>query len=64
MSLVSQWTDAENTLYILSLHHTQIFFILVLRNTVALASGQLALSVGICIVSQDKIVCFSDEKPR
>lgn len=48
---VSHWTDAENTLYILSLHHTQIFFILVLRNTVALASGQLALSVGICIVS-------------
>ena len=32
MAVVSHWTDAENTLYVLSLHHTQIFFILVLRN--------------------------------
>ena len=64
MPLFSCWTDAENTLYILSLHHTQIFFILILRNTVALASGQLALSVGICIVRWDKIVFFSDKKPR
>lgn len=50
MSLVSHWTDAENTLYIIGLH-AQIFFILVLRNTVALASGQLALGVGICMLS-------------
>lgn len=51
MSLVSHWTDAENALYIIGLYHAQIFFILVLRNTVALASGQLALGVGICILS-------------
>lgn len=41
VSLARRGTGAENTLYILSLHHTQILFVLVLRNALVLVGTWL-----------------------
>lgn len=55
LSLVSYEADAGKSLRVLSLPHAHVFYALKLK-AVALASGQLALAAGICILGYDKSV--------